>query len=309
MDISFRHLLSADQVTQEDIQAICKKASFFHHNTSPSIFDLARGKILASLFFEPSTRTRFAFEAAMQKLGGNIITLESGASSSTKKGETLSDTGRIMSGYCDIAVIRHPQKNSATEFATHATVPVINAGDGSNQHPSQSLLDIYTINHFHHRLDELSIGIVGDLKFSRTVKSLVQLLAFYKRHTFYLISHPSLKMNPETVSWLKQCGHQVIETESLHDTLPLLDIAYMTRVQEERFDTKESYDAVKNHYRLERSHLTHAKPTLTILHPLPRITEIAEDVDTHPSAKYFDQAQFGLYIRMALISEMLGLEI
>ncbi len=306
--LSFRHLLSAHQVTEVDLKLICDKAAFFHHTMSPSILEMAKGKILASLFFEPSTRTRFAFEAAMLKLGGSIITLESGEASSMKKGETLSDTGRIMSGYCDIAVIRHPQENSADDFAKYVTIPVINAGDGPHQHPSQSLLDIYTINHLHHRLDELSIGIVGDLKFSRTVKSLIQLLTFFKRQTFYLISHPTLKMSTDSVNWLKKCGHQVIEIESLQDAIPNLDVLYMTRVQAERFESKESYLAVKDQYRLETHHLTNAKSTLTVLHPLPRLNEIAEEVDCHPTAKYFEQARLGLFVRMAIITEMLGIE-
>jgi aspartate carbamoyltransferase catalytic subunit len=308
MKISFRHLLSADQVTPEDIQKICQKAAEFHTGNMASFLDIARGKIMASLFFEPSTRTRFAFESAMQRLGGSIVTLESGASSSTKKGETLVDTGRIMSGYADIAVIRHPQKNSAQEFAQFSSIPVINAGDGPNQHPSQSLLDLYSIKHFQGHLEGLSIGIVGDLKFSRTVNSLIKLLAFYKGHTFYLISHPHLKMAAETVNWLKKNGHQVIEMESLKDAIPHLDIMYMTRVQEERFEAREDYLCVKDHYRLDKSQLQDAKKNLSIMHPLPRVCEIAEDVDDHPAAKYFEQARLGLYVRMALITEMLGLK-
>jgi aspartate carbamoyltransferase catalytic subunit len=306
--ISFRNLVSSDQVTVGDIQIICQKATEFYVGNRASFLDIARGKIMASLFFEPSTRTRFAFESAMQKLGGSILTLESGASSSTKKGETLADTGRIMSGYADIAIIRHPQTNSAQEFAQFSSIPVINAGDGPNQHPSQSLLDIYSINHFQGHLDNLSIGIVGDLKFSRTINSLVKLLAFYKGNTFYLISHPHLKMASETVDWLKKNGPQVIEMESLKDAIPHLDIMYITRVQEERFSSQEEYLSVKDHYRLERSQLRNAKKNLSIMHPLPRVSEIAEDVDDHPAAKYFEQARLGLFVRMALITEMLGLE-
>jgi aspartate carbamoyltransferase catalytic subunit len=303
--LSFPHLLSVEEIQKSDVESVLDVASQFH-SEGHIVRDIARGKILASLFFEPSTRTRFSFESAMYRLGGQVISLENALASSIQKGETLSDMGRVMSGYCDIAVMRHPNAYSVDEFSRFATIPVINAGDGPRQHPTQSLLDLYTIRHFQKRLDGLVIGLVGDLKFGRTVHSLVRLLSYYYGITFYLISHPSLKLEPEMVQTLTGAGHTVIETTDFHRVIPELDVLYMTRIQQERFATYEDYHDVKDHFLLTPEILEGCKKTLSILHPLPRVNEISIELDRHPSACFFDQARFGLYVRMALIAGMLG---
>ena len=242
----------------------------------------------------------------MYRLGGHVITLESGEASSIQKGETLSDMGRIMSGYCDIAVLRHPTPQSVAKFSELATVPIINAGDGPNQHPTQSLLDLYAIKHFQGRVDNLTIGFVGDLKFGRTVNSLMKLLSHFSGITFYCISHPRLSAATELIAFLRNKGHKVIETEALKDVLPELDVLYMTRVQKERFETEKEYLEVRDHILLNSETLRGNKPSLSVLHPLPRVNEISPELDSHPSAHFFEQAKFGLFVRMALISELLG---
>ena len=301
---SFKHLLSIEDVSRSDVELVLARAAEFHAAPGRS-WDIARGKILASLFFEPSTRTRFSFESAMYRLGGNVITLESGSASSVQKGESLSDMGRIMSGYCDVAAMRYPMKGSVREFAEFASVPVINAGDGANQHPSQSLLDAYTIFHFHKRLDSLAIGLAGDLKFGRTVNSLVRLLSLFSGITFYCVSHPFLGVSADLVDFLRQKGHTVVESDSLADVMPYLDVLYMTRVQRERFSSEKEYLDVKDFCLLTLDDLKFCRPTLSILHPLPRVNEISLEVDSHSAARFFDQAKFGLFVRMALLSEML----
>lgn len=305
--LSFQHLLHAHDLTKEDIEKILELASFFHNNKSP--LEWAKGKILASLFFEPSTRTRLSFESAMYRLGGNIITLENGGqSSSVTKGETLSDMGQIISGYADIVAMRHPKAHSVQEFSKQASIPVINAGDGPHQHPTQSLLDLYTIFHFHKRLNNLKIGFVGDLKFGRTVNSLVELLSLFPHSEFHFVSHPTLKIDHEKVKLLRAKGHIVHEYEELSKAVPQLDVLYMTRVQEERFSNPEDYKLVKDAYTLTQESLVGCKESLTILHPFPRVKEISADVDQHPAAKYFEQAQYGLFVRMAIIALILQLK-
>ncbi len=307
--LSFNHLLSAKDVQKQDILLLLDAAASFHEGMASDVCqfcDLAKGKILASLFFEASTRTRFSFESAMCRLGGAVLTLENGASSSVKKGETLSDMGRIVSGYADIIVMRHPASNSVKEFSEYSQVPVINAGDGPMEHPSQSLVDLYSISYFQKKLDGLSIGFVGDLKFGRTVNSLVQLLAFFPHQQFYFISHPSLKIHPDKVKLLRDLGHRVVELSEFGDVVPELDVLYMTRVQAERFESKALFDQVKDHFVLTEKSLLGCKPTLSIFHPLPRINEISIEVDQHPAARYFDQAKFGVYVRMAVLWHMLG---
>lgn len=307
---SLKKLLSAKDIQKEDINALIQLAAQFYEGFKQDkrqFHHLAKGRLMASLFFEASTRTRFSFEAAMYRLGGEILTLENGASSSVKKGETLSDMGRIVSGYADIIVMRHPEAGSVAEFAKHAHVPVINAGDGPQEHPSQSLLDMFTIWHFQNRLEGLSLGFVGDLKFGRTVNSLVALLSYFPSQTFYFVSHDSLRLSPEKVALLKAAGHTVIESNEMEAIIPYIDVLYMTRVQEERFSSKEAYEKVKDHFILNRNQLGGAKNNISILHPLPRVNEIAEDVDTHPGAQYFNQAEFGVVTRMAILADMLDI--
>ncbi len=307
--LSFDQLLSAKDIQKQDIDLLLNTTDRFHQGMkadASQFLHLAKGKIMASLFFEASTRTRFSFEAAMYRLGGEILTLENGGSSSSiKKGETLSDMGRIVSGYSDIVVMRHPDSGGVKAFAEYSTVPVINAGDGPMEHPTQSILDLYTIHYFQKKLEGLSIGFVGDLKFGRTVNSLVQLLAFFPNQTFYFISHPTLRLHPEKIQFLKDHGHRVYELDQFENSISEMDVLYMTRVQEERFSTKEAYNEVKNHFVLTKESLNKCKPTLSILHPLPRVNEIMPEVDLHPSAHYFDQATFGVYVRMAILFHML----
>ena len=261
---------------------------------------------MASLFFEPSTRTRFSFEAAMLKLGGSIISLEQAGASSVSKGETLSDTGRIMNNYADIAVIRHNKSGASQEFATFSKIPVINAGDGDNQHPSQALLDIYTIFCLHKRLNNLKIAIVGDLKYSRTVHSLINLLSKYNNNHIYLISHPDLSLNSTQLNTLKKNGLKITTTNDLKSTIKNVDILYSTRIQKERFTDQESYKKFQNIYHITPEILKHAPSHLTIMHPLPRVNEIDTKVDDLPYAKYFQQAEYGLYIRMAILDMLLN---
>ena len=301
--MTLHHLLSATDLSRDDLDRYLSLAQFFHthHLSGTSNWTIATGKILASLFFESSTRTRFSFEAAMYRLGGHVMSLEDGSSSSVKKGETLSDMGQIISGYADIVIVRHPKAQSVSEFSSRSTIPVINAGDGPNQHPSQSILDIYAIHKLQGCIDGLHIGVVGDLKYGRTVNSLLHLLSGYTNLTFYLISDPELGLDTGLKHLLTAAGHTVFESDNLEANIAHLDVLYMTRVQEERFATPDSYHRVKDKAELRLNQLIHAKPNLSILHPLPRVTEIATDVDSHPAAHYFDQAKWGLFVRMGII--------
>jgi aspartate carbamoyltransferase catalytic subunit len=311
--LSFQHLLEADQITKTDIKKLIALAQEYqgqrHDKTfvSKSFCNAKnhalsnRSQILATLFFEPSTRTRFSFESAMIRLGGHVISLEHGESSSVKKGESLCDTGRVVSNYADIIVMRHPRIGSVAEFARYATIPVINAGDGANQHPSQSLADIYTIFCEKKKLNNLKIGIVGDLKYGRSVHSFLNLMSLYSGNSFTLISHPGLALDIKNKNLLKRRKTHIIETSDIETAIPGLDVLYVVRVQQERFASKSEYEKVKNFYRVDKKLLLRAKADLTIMHPLPRINEIAEEVNHMPQAKYFAQANYGLYIRMALL--------
>ncbi len=305
-NLSFRHLLDADQIKESDLEQLISLAEIYRNNGHQQNFadGHCRGLILSTLFFEPSTRTRFSFESAMLRLGGGVIALEYGESSSVKKGETLSDTGRIVSNYSDIIVVRHPQIGSAAELAEYASVPVINAGDGANQHPSQSLVDLYTIFCEKGRLDNLKIGILGDLKYGRAVHSLLNLMSRNSSNSFTLISHPSLVLDSEKKKNFEKRGCRITETSDLESPIEDLDILYVTRVQQERFLDVSEYEKVKNFYHINKKTLAKTRQNLTILHPLPRINEIDPEVDNLPQARYFAQANYGVYIRMALLSLM-----
>jgi len=231
----------------------------------------------------------------MLRLGGQVITLENGETSSAKKGESLSDMGRVVSNYADVIVMRHPESGSVAKLAEYATVPVINAGDGANQHPTQSLVDLYTIFCEKGRLDNLRIGVVGDLKHGRAVHSMLSLMTRYKNNHFTLISHPSLVLEEKLTG-------EFVATDDLQSTIKDLDILYVTRVQQERFNDKAEYERVKNLYRIDENVLASAKKDLVLMHPLPRTNEIDERVDFLPQVKYFAQANYAVYIRMALLS-------
>lgn len=268
------------------------------------------GKKLATLFYEPSTRTRLSFEAAMLNLGGSVLGFSSADSSSASKGESVSDTIRVISCYADICAMRHPKEGAAYVASTKSSIPVINAGDGGHQHPTQTLTDLYTIRSLKGRLSNMTVGLCGDLKFGRTVHSLINALSRYEGIRFILISPPELKV-PDYIkeSVLDAKNIEYRETTSLDDAMEELDILYMTRVQKERFFNEEDYVRMKDFYILDKAKLALAKPDMQILHPLPRVNEIEPEVDDDPRAIYFKQAQYGVYVRMALILTLLEVEV
>ncbi len=268
--------------------------------------DILKGKIMASLFFEPSTRTRFSFESAIHRLGGKVIATTDAIYSSMAKGETLKDTIKTIEKYADIIVIRHPQKGSAKIAARCTKIPVINAGDGPGEHPTQALLDFYTIKKEKRRVSGLKISMVGDLKYGRTVHSLVKLLSNYENLEFCFISPKELKMPKEYLEILKEKKIKYTETDNLECNLGDLDVLYMTRVQKERFENEKDYEKLKDSFILNKKLLEKAKNGMIVMHPLPRINEISTDVDCDPRAKYFDQVENGLFVRMALLSLVLG---
>lgn len=272
--------------------------------------DVCHGKKLATLFYEPSTRTRLSFEAAMLNLGGNVLGFASGNDSSASKGESVADTIRVVSCYSDIVAMRHPKEGAALVAATHASVPVINAGDGGHQHPTQTLTDMLTIHSLKGHLDNLTIGLCGDLKFGRTVHSLISSLVRYPGVKFVLISPEELTVPSYIRKEVLQKNHiEFKETEDLESVMPELDILYMTRVQRERFFNEEDYIRLKDKYILDTAKMALAREDMLVLHPLPRVNEIAVEVDNDPRAVYFKQAQFGVYVRMALIMKLLGVEL
>ena len=266
--------------------------------------EVCRGKILATLFFEPSTRTRLSFASAMMSLGGNVLGFEQAGSTSVTKGETVSDTIRMVAAYSDIISMRHPNEGAPIVASEVSRVPVINAGDGGHFHPTQTLTDLFSIKEKLGRFDHLTVGLCGDLKYGRTVHSLISAMARYEGVRFVLISPAELKL-PDYVKEEFLQGIDFVECESLEDAIPELDILYMTRIQGERFADRDEYERLKDSYILRRALLERAKPTLSVMHPLPRVNEIDVDVDTDPRAHYFDQAEGGRYIRMALILMLL----
>lgn len=304
MPLPFQHFISTKQLTRKDTDNILTVARQMDALLlKGGSGDLLRGKILAALFYEPSTRTRLSFEAAMQRLGGMVVTADNVQFSSLYKGESIEDTIRMASQYVDIIAMRHPEQGSADRAASVATVPVINAGDGPGQHPTQALLDLYTISKECGKLDGISIAMVGDLRFGRTVHSLGFLLGLYDKVTFTLISPDELTMPEKVTSFFAEKKISFRQTADLADGLDC-DVLYMTRVQQERFEDKKEYERLKLKYVLTANHLK-GKKTI-VMHPLPRVGEIATDVDALPNAAYFRQARNGVPIRMALLSMLLG---
>lgn len=297
-------LVAIDDLNRDDILALLERARFFEQHPNCRLLD---GKVVATLFFEPSTRTRLSFETAVNRLGGRVIGFSDAATSSTSKGETLKDTIKMVSNYADLIVMRHYLEGAA-RYATEVTdVPIVNAGDGANQHPSQTLLDLYSILKTQGRLDHLTITMVGDLKYGRTVHSLLQALRYFKP-TFHFVSSPELRMPQQYLDLCKDNGIEYHEhTEFSPEVINESDILYMTRVQRERFTDIMEYERVKNLYTLRNSMLADSKPTLRILHPLPRVNEIDRDVDDNPKAYYFEQARNGVYARQAIITNALGI--
>ncbi len=272
--------------------------------------DACRHKILATLFFEPSTRTRLSFESAMLSLGGNVLGFSEAASSSASKGESVADTVAVVSGYADIIAMRHPKEGAPLVASAHATVPIINAGDGGHYHPTQTLTDLLTIYHEKGRFSNLTIGLCGDLKFGRTVHSLIGAMSRYAGIRFVLISPEELKL-PSFVKqeYIKAKGIEYIQSESLEEVIGDLDLLYMTRVQKERFFNEEDYLRLKDFYILTEEKMKLAKKDMCVLHPLPRVNEISTAIDSDPRACYFKQAHFGRYIRMALILKLLEVQV
>lgn len=270
--------------------------------------DRCKGKLLASLFYEPSTRTKFSFDAAMLRLGGQVIGFSDPNTSSASKGETLADSARVVSCYSDVIVVRHPKEGAAKLIAQNADCPVINAGDGGHQHPTQTLTDLMTIQKHKGRLDNLTVGVCGDLKFGRTIHSLVSCLAQFDNLRFRFISPEELQMPSFVKDVLDRRGIVYEETNQLDQAIGSLDILYMSRVQRERFVSEEEYLRLKDYFILTEEKMALAKQDMIVMHPLPRVNEIQRDVDDDPRAVYFDQVRNGMYVRMALILFLLGLD-
>ena len=302
------NLIDIMQLSTEEIDALVKKGCDIMEHPAEYAHK-CDGKILATLFFEPSTRTRLSFESAMLSLGGQVLGFSSAASSSASKGESVADTIRVVSAYCDIIAMRHPKEGAPLVASMHSLVPVINAGDGGHNHPTQTLTDLITIYKEKGHFDNLTIGMCGDLKFGRTVHSLVAAMSRYTGIRFVFISPEELKL-PRYVKeqYIKSKNIPYTQSTSLEEVMPELDILYMTRVQKERFFNEEDYLRLKDSYILTPEKLANAKEDLRILHPLPRVNEISVAVDNDPRACYFKQAQNGRYIRMALILKLLGIQ-
>ncbi|NWF94118.1 MAG: aspartate carbamoyltransferase [Syntrophaceae bacterium] len=301
-----KDILHGNQFSKREIDAILKVASGFERELKRrDSLTLLKGKILATLFFEPSTRTRLSFEAAMQRLGGGVISMGSVESSSVAKGETLTDTVRTVSQYADVIVIRHPRIGSAREAADAASVPVINAGDGAGQHPTQAILDVYTIRKELGSLRDLTVSLVGDLKYGRTVHALVELLSLFGAR-LYLVSPVQLRMPEAITSNLKSKGIEVVETEDLMEAASASDLLYMTRIQKERFEDLSEYERLKGSFIINEAFLKRLNRKVAILHPLPRVDEISQEVDSYPGAAYFRQVKNGIFVRMALLAMILG---
>ena len=306
MNLKGTSLLSTNDVSREFLDEIVD----FGRNILQSPQDYstsAQGKILATLFFEPSTRTRLSFESAMHRLGGSVLGFAEANTSSQSKGESLQDTIRTVSHYADLIVMRHPLEGAAVLADKVASLPIINAGDGGHQHPTQTLTDLLTIKETKGTLEGLKIGLCGDLKFGRTVHSLIKALSFYNNNELFLITPTELRTPNyirETV--LKSQDIKYTEVSSIEEVIDELDVIYMTRIQRERFSFEADYNKLKDVFLLDNKKLKRAKSDLAILHPLPRVNEIAADVDSDPRAHYFNQAKYGVYVRMALIHKLLG---
>jgi aspartate carbamoyltransferase len=301
-----KDILHANQFSKKDIDVIIKNASFFEKEFKKrESLTLLKGKILATLFFEPSTRTRLSFETAMQRLGGGVISVASAESSSAAKGETVADTARTVAQYADAIVIRHPRLGSAKEAADAVPIPVINAGDGAGQHPTQALLDIYTIYKELGSLKNLTVAMVGDLKNGRTVHALAELLSLFQAR-LYFVSPDLLRMPKEITSGLREKGIEVVETEDMFKAASESSLIYMTRIQKERFVDLSEYERVKGSYIINRDFLDRLKKKIIILHPLPRVDEISTDVDDYSGAAYFRQMRNGVFVRIALLSMIFG---
>ena len=303
-----KHLMNPLDFSVEELDKLFALARDIESNM-PKYAHACEGKKLATCFYEPSTRTRLSFEAAMLNLGGSVLGFSDAASSSASKGESVADTIRIISCYADICAMRHPKEGAPMVAASVSGIPVINAGDGGHQHPTQTLTDLMTISTLKGRLNQLTIGLCGDLKFGRTVHSLINALVRYDNVRFIFISPDELRVPDYITEMLKEKNIPYEEVTQLEEIMPGLDILYMTRVQKERFFNEEDYVRLKDFYVLDKAKLSLAPNDMLVLHPLPRVNEISVDVDDDPRAVYFKQAQYGVYVRMALILTLLGISV
>ena len=304
-----RHLMSPLDLTVEELDKLLDLANDIEAHPD-KYAHACDGKKLATCFYEPSTRTRLSFEAAMLNLGGSVLGFHSGDSSSAAKGESVSDTIRVISCYADICAMRHPKEGAALVASQKSLIPVINAGDGGHQHPTQTLTDLLTIRTLKGRLDNITIGLCGDLKFGRTVHSLINAMIRYENVKFVLISPEELRIPSYVREDVLMANHiEFEEVERLEEAMADLDVLYMTRVQKERFFNEEDYIRLKDYYILTKQKLNLAKEDMLVLHPLPRVNEISVEVDDDPRAAYFKQAQYGVYVRMALILTLLGITV
>lgn len=304
--MEIRNLISITDFSVEEIDKMIGVAGDIMANPNKYI-DICKGKKLATLFFEPSTRTRLSFEAAMLELGGSVLGFSEASSSSASKGESVSDTIRTVGCYADIIAMRHPKEGAPIVAARRTTVPIINGGDGGHHHPTQTLTDLLTITREKGRLNNLTVGLCGDLKFGRTVHSLIEAMLRYENVKFVLIAPPELRVPQYIIDMLEKAGAEYKQVETMEAVMPELDILYMTRVQRERFFNEEDYIRLKDTYILNMDKLANAKKDMAILHPLPRVNEISVEVDDDPRAAYFRQALCGKYIRMALILNLLNI--
>ena len=300
-----RHLIEIRDLSVEEIGALLALGDEIIRRPD-DYRDSAARKKLATLFYEPSTRTRLSFEAAMLELGGHVLGFSSQEMSSASKGESVADTIRMVQCYADLIAMRHPKEGAPVVAARHASIPVINAGDGGHNHPTQTLTDLMTIHRSFGRLEDLTVGLCGDLKFGRTVHSLIAAMARYEGVRFLLISPKELRAPDYVLEGIRKSGRAFEESQSLDDRMPELDVLYMTRVQRERFFNEADYVRLRDSFILDVPKLAHAKPEMIVMHPLPRVNEISVRVDDNPRARYFEQALYGKYIRMALILKLLG---
>lgn len=303
-----RHLMNPLDFSVEELDRLFDLANDIEKNMN-KYAHACEGKKLATCFYEPSTRTRLSFESAMLNLGGSVIGFSDANSSSASKGESVSDTIRVISCFADICAMRHPKEGAPMVAASRSSIPVINAGDGGHQHPTQTLTDLLTIRSLKGRLSNFTIGLCGDLKFGRTVHSLINALVRYEGIKFIFISPEELKVPDYITDMLKEKNIPYEEVIRLEDTMPELDLLYMTRVQRERFFNEEDYVRLKDFYILDKAKMELAKPDMMVLHPLPRVNEISVEVDDDPRAAYFRQVQYGVYVRMALILTLLEIDL
>lgn len=309
MNLKGKHLIDPNDYSLEELKQVFDLAEKMVENRD-AYSSVCKGKILGTLFYEPSTRTRLSFESAMLRLGGTVLGFSDASTSSVSKGESIADTIRVLDGYADVVVMRHPKEGAPKVASEYSRIPVINGGDGGHQHPTQTLTDLLTIRRLKGSLDNLTVAICGDLKFGRTVHSLVSTLARYNSNRFVFISPAELKFPAHLKEMLvEKYNVEIVETESLEEVMDQLDILYMTRIQKERFFNEADYMRLKDSYILTRAKLHNAKSDMLVMHPLPRVNEISYDVDEDTRAAYFRQAEFGIYARMALMALQLGVDV